>query len=60
MPATVTKPGLRYEAVQDKLHPEDWRAEYVDIKTGDVMVAIFSGPLAEERAREYAEFKNRS
>jgi hypothetical protein len=60
MSATATKAGIQYEAVKDKSNPEDWRAEYVDIKTGDIMVAVFSGPLAEERAREYAEFKNRS
>lgn len=26
--------------------------------TGEIYVAVFSGPLAEERAREYAAWKN--
>ena len=36
----------------------NFRVEAVDIKTGDVFVTIFSGPLAKERAEEYAKFKN--
>ena len=48
----------RYEAFQDKEDSEDWRVEYIDSAAGDVFVTIFSGPLAKERATEYAEFKN--
>ena len=48
---------LVYEAVQDQ-NPNDWRVEAIDTKTGDIFVAVFSGPLAQERATEYADFKN--
>ena len=47
-----------YEAFQDRESPNDWRVEYIDAKSGDCFVTIFSGPLAQERAVEYARFKN--
>lgn len=47
-----------HEAIPDKLTPSDWRVEQIDIESGIVFVAIFSGPSAEERATEYANFKN--
>jgi hypothetical protein len=50
--------ALRHTAFQDKKNPGDWRVECADTKVGDVYVAIFCGPLAEERAAEYARFKN--
>jgi hypothetical protein len=55
-PAVVTP--VRYVAFQDKISAADWRVEAIDSKAGDVFVAIFSGPLAEERAVEYAKFKS--
>jgi hypothetical protein len=58
MQGTATTPELVYEPRQDTMHPEEWRVECIDAKSGDVFVAIFSGPVAEERAREYAAFKN--
>jgi hypothetical protein len=50
---------VEYEVLQDKLNPSDWRVEHIDTKSGDCFVTIFSGPLARERALEYARFKNR-
>ena len=38
----------------DKEFPNDWHVETIDSKTGDIFAAVFSGPDAEERAREYA------
>jgi hypothetical protein len=55
---TVIETRLTHEVVQDKEHPNDWRVEAIDIKSGDVFVTIFSGPLAKERATEYASFKS--
>lgn len=49
---------LKFEALQDMTSPNEWRVEAIDIKAGDVFIAIFCGPLAEERANEYARFKN--
>lgn len=51
---------LKYEAFQDNQNQADWRVECLDMKAGDVYVAIFSGPLAKERASEYADFKNKN
>ena len=48
-----------FEVVKDKLHPHDWRVETVrDDSEGECYVAIFTGPDAERRAREYAAWKN--
>ncbi len=50
---------LTYEVAEDKLCPGDWRAEASDYDSeGECYVVIFAGPKAEERAREYADFKN--
>lgn len=57
---SATKIALQFETVKDKENPVDWRVEAIDIKAGDVYVAIFCGPLAEQRAIEYAAFKNRN
>jgi hypothetical protein len=56
--ATATIP--KYEVLQDRESPSDWRVEATDIKAGDVFIAIFSGPDSEARAAEYAKFKNQS
>jgi hypothetical protein len=58
MQAQSAATTLKFEVTQDRKSPEEWRAEAIDIKAGDVFVAIFCGPLAEERAKEYADFKN--
>ncbi|HMI53191.1 MAG TPA: hypothetical protein VK525_16885 [Candidatus Saccharimonadales bacterium] len=54
-----TASAVQYSAFQDKEIASDWRVEATDIKAGDVYVTVFSGPLAQERAIEYAEFKNK-
>lgn len=52
---------LEYEVIEAKesVGGDTWRVEAIDDeKDGQVYVTIFAGPEAEERAREYAEFKN--
>ncbi|HEV2383386.1 MAG TPA: hypothetical protein VG206_26790 [Terriglobia bacterium] len=56
--AAEPQKSLQYEAFQDKNSPPDWRVEGIDSKSGDVFVAIFPGALAQERAKEYAQFKS--
>lgn len=52
---------MEYEAVQDRLNPYDWRVEAIDEQAeGQVYVAIFTGPKAKERAKEYAAWKAES
>lgn len=51
--------ALKFQAIRDNENPADWRVEAIDSKSGDVYVAVFCGPLAEYRATEYANFKNR-
>ncbi len=50
-----------YEVFECDQHPGEWCANAIDhdgeYDAGAIFVAIFSGPLAEERAREYAKFK---
>jgi hypothetical protein len=41
----------------DKEFPNDWHVEMIDQDSGDIFVAVFSGPEAEERAREYANWQ---
>jgi hypothetical protein len=55
---TAPETKLQFVAIQDKDTYVEWRVEAVDIKSGDVFVAVFNGPLAHERAVEYADFKN--
>ena len=48
------------EVLQDPDNPTDWRAEAIDdAGDGECYVASFSGPQAEERAREHGRWKNR-
>jgi hypothetical protein len=42
------------EVFADKQSPNDWHVETIDEKTGDIYQAVFAGPNAERRAREYA------
>ncbi len=42
----------------DKEFPNDWHVEAIDKDSGDIFVAVFSGPDSEERAREYADWKS--
>ena len=49
---------MNYEVIPDSISPGDWRVEAInDVGEGEVYVAIFSGPDAEQRAREYADWK---
>ena len=57
---SAATPAMQYEAFQDREKSADWRVEALDSKHGDVFVAIFCGPLAQQRAKEYADFKNRA
>lgn len=41
----------------DKEFPNDWHVEAIDTKSGDIFQAVFAGPDAEGRAREYAEWQ---
>ena len=50
---------MHYEVVESPAYPGTWHAEAIDEK-GRVFVTAFSGPDAERRAREYAEWKNSS
>jgi hypothetical protein len=57
---SVCKQSLLHEAFQDRLNPLDWKVEAINSEFGDVYVALFSGPLAKERAIQYAELMNRN
>jgi hypothetical protein len=48
---------MQYEVVRDKNFPFDWRVEAFS-SDGDCYVTVFSGPDAEARAREYANWKD--
>jgi hypothetical protein len=52
---------MTYEVLQDPDNPAEWRAEAIDeAGDGQCYVVVFSGPQAEERAREYAQWKNKT
>lgn len=49
-----------YEVVQSAHVNGEWRVEAIDYeRDGEVYVAIFSGPHAEERAEDYAAWKSK-
>lgn len=48
---------MHYEVVESRQYPGHWHAEAID-QDGAVFVVVFSGPHAEQRAREYANWKN--
>jgi hypothetical protein len=51
--------SMRFEARQSSTDPTEWFVEAVNYNgDGEIYHALFSGPLAEERAHEYAEWKN--
>jgi hypothetical protein len=47
---------VQFEAFRDTVHLSDWHVEVIN--SSDAFVAIFCGPLAQERATEYADFMN--
>jgi hypothetical protein len=57
--AGLIQTGLYYDVVEAENYPGEWRVEAVNYDgDGEVYVTIFSGPLAEARAREYADWRN--
>jgi hypothetical protein len=48
---------MKFEAFKDKTGLNEWRVEAFDMESGDCFVAIFSGPQAQIRAEEYANWK---
>lgn len=48
---------LEHEVRASRDVPDEYRVEAIDTRTGEVYVAIFSGPSAKERAEEYAALK---
>ena len=49
---------MRIEMAEDKLLPGAWRIEIFDLDSeGECFIALFTGPSAKERAREYADWK---
>ena len=50
---------MRYEVEQSPKHPEEYLAVAVNEDSkGERYVALFTGPDAQRRAEEYAEWKN--
>jgi hypothetical protein len=41
----------------DKEFPNDWHVELINGENGDIFQAVFAGPDAEDRAREYADWQ---
>ena len=48
---------MRWTIFADKKFPNDWHVEAIDRESGDIYVAVFSGPDAENRARKYADWQ---
>lgn len=49
---------MLYEVVKSKHCPGEWRVEAINPEgDGEVYVTLFSGPMAKERAKEYAAWK---
>lgn len=46
--------NITQEVFPDREFPNEWHVETINGDTGDIFVALFSGPDAEGRAREYA------
>lgn len=56
---TLQSPRRNYEVVKSKQSPDRWHVEFIDhANEGECYVTVFTGPDAEERAREYARLKN--
>lgn len=49
---------MRYELVESRENPGEWRVEAFNMAgDGECYLAIFTGPLAKERAEEYLYWK---
>jgi hypothetical protein len=60
MQLQTVQSALKFQPIQDRLSPFNWRVEAINSRGSDVFVAIFYGPNAQQRAEEYAKFKNSS
>ncbi len=50
---------MNYDAFADKKTPGDWRVEAINFENeGNVYIAVFSGPGAQARAQDYAQWQN--
>lgn len=50
---------MRFEAVKSAHSDYEWRVEAIDFDSeGECYLAVFSGPKAQQRAEEYAAWKN--
>ena len=47
---------MTYEVAESKNCAGEWRVEAINPE-GEVYVTLFSGPIAKERAKEYAAWK---
>lgn len=52
--------NMTYESCDSITEPGSWRVEAIDTQSGDCFVTIFYGPDSQQRAAEYAEWKNGS
>jgi hypothetical protein len=48
---------MNYETKQSQQYKDQWHVEAIGDE-GEMFVSIFTGPKAEERAHEYANWKN--
>jgi len=49
---------MEWEVLEDRQYPGHWRVEAINHEgDGEVYVAVFSGPEAEQRAKEYAAWQ---
>jgi hypothetical protein len=53
----VQTANISHSVFADKQFPNDWHVEIIDHDSGDIFAAVFSGPDAEERAREYLDWQ---
>ena len=56
-PVFGCEPTILYEVLADQNYPYTWRAEAIG-DDGEIYVAMFSGPNAEELCKAYAAWKN--
>lgn len=51
--------NMTYEVVQDRRDATTWAAEAINhASEGEVYRAVFTGPNSQQRAQEYAAWKN--
>ena len=49
---------MEWDVVEDRQYPGHWRVEAIHYKRdGEIYVAVFSGPGAQERAERYAAWQ---